>query len=149
MNFGGTIFRCLTTTILPAMISHSKPSPNSPRKEGFRQAKAMVIKMREFAEVKAFDDAFGIYHLPKARVIGKEVRNGGTIGNTAPALWDEVFSSGTASKVSGELPVPQAASRQSRMGQLHQHRLLAGRKSTARNGLFPAGDIRQTGFCAR
>lgn len=52
--------------------------------------------MREFAEVKAFDDTFQIYHLPKARVIGKEVRNGGTIGNTAPALWDEVFSSGTA-----------------------------------------------------
>ena len=52
--------------------------------------------MREFSEIKAFDDTLGIYHLPKVRVIGKEVRNGGTIGNTAPALWGEVFSSGAA-----------------------------------------------------
>ena len=51
---------------------------------------------REFSEITAFDDTFGIFHLPQARVIGKEVRNGGSIGNTAPALWNAVFSSGDA-----------------------------------------------------
>ena len=51
---------------------------------------------REFSEITAFDDTFGIFHLPQARVIGKEVRNGGSIGNTAPTLWNAVFSSGDA-----------------------------------------------------
>lgn len=59
--------------------------------------------MKEFFEIKAFENNFEIYHLPKARVIGKEVRNGGTIGNTAPALWAEVFESG-ASEVLMALP---------------------------------------------
>ena len=28
------------------------------------------------------------------RIIGKEVSSGGALGNTAPALWDDVFASG-------------------------------------------------------
>ena len=51
--------------------------------------------MKEFFEIKAFEDKFEVYHLPKSRVIGKEVRNGGSIGNTAPDLWNDVFSSGS------------------------------------------------------
>ena len=50
--------------------------------------------MKEFFEIKAFEDKFEVYHLPKSRIIGKEVRNGGSIGNTAPILWREVFKSG-------------------------------------------------------
>ncbi len=51
--------------------------------------------MKEFFEIKAFEDKFEIYHLPQAREIGKEVRNGGSIGNTAPDLWKDVFASGS------------------------------------------------------
>lgn len=50
--------------------------------------------MKEFSEIKAFDDEFELYHLPKVRIIGKETRNGGALGNTAPALWDAAFQSG-------------------------------------------------------
>ena len=50
--------------------------------------------MKAFGEIKAFEDNVEIFRLPKARVIGKEIRNGGSIGNTAPALWNEVYASG-------------------------------------------------------
>ena len=42
---GFVAFATGTAAILPAMRSRSKTGPNSPRKEGFRQAKAMVIDM--------------------------------------------------------------------------------------------------------
>ena len=50
--------------------------------------------MKFFSEIKAFEDEFDVFHLPKARIIGKEVRNGGSLGNTAPTLWTEMFESG-------------------------------------------------------
>lgn len=53
--------------------------------------------MRSFSDIKAFENDFEVFHLPKSRIIGKEIRNGGALGNTAPALWDEVFSSGVHS----------------------------------------------------
>lgn len=51
--------------------------------------------MKEFFEIKAFEDKFEVYHLPKSCVIGKEVCNGGSIGNTASDLWNDVFASGS------------------------------------------------------
>ena len=57
--------------------------------------------MRGFAEIQAFEEAFELFSLPRIRVIGKEVRNGGALGNTAPALWDEVFSSGAYEVLKG------------------------------------------------
>ena len=30
--------------------------------------------------------------IPAARIIGRETRNGGKLGNTAPALWDAVYA---------------------------------------------------------
>lgn len=50
--------------------------------------------MKNFSEIKAFEDKFELYHLPESRIIGKAIRNGGKLGNTAPALWDETFQSG-------------------------------------------------------
>lgn len=50
--------------------------------------------MKDFFQIKAFDEEFEVYHLPASRIIGREVRNGGTIGNTAPALWAQVCNSG-------------------------------------------------------
>ena len=50
--------------------------------------------MRSFSEIKAFEDEFELFYLPGVRIIGKEIRNGGTLGNTAPALWTETFQNG-------------------------------------------------------
>lgn len=50
--------------------------------------------MRNISEIKAFEDEFEVFHLPEVRIIGKEVRNGGSIGNTAPALWGQMCESG-------------------------------------------------------
>ena len=50
--------------------------------------------MKHFSEIRAFEDAFELYHMPAVRIIGQETRNGGALGNTAPALWDEMFHSG-------------------------------------------------------
>lgn len=52
--------------------------------------------MKNFQEIKAFEDVFEVFYLPKARIIGKEVRNGGSMGNTAPSLWKEVFETGVS-----------------------------------------------------
>ena len=51
--------------------------------------------MKKFSEIKAFEEKFEVCHLPKSRVIGKEVRNGGSVGNTAPELWKDVYASGS------------------------------------------------------
>lgn len=50
--------------------------------------------MKNFSEIRAFDDEFDVFYLPKTRIIGKEIRNGGSIGNTAPSLWQDVYGSG-------------------------------------------------------
>ncbi len=50
--------------------------------------------MRNFPEIKAFEDEFEVFELPASRLIGLEVRNGGALGNTAPALWGQAFESG-------------------------------------------------------
>ncbi|WP_167957072.1 effector binding domain-containing protein [Anaerosporobacter faecicola] len=48
--------------------------------------------MKEIVEIKPFTTEFELVHLPACRIIGKEIRNGGKLGNTAPKLWDEVYS---------------------------------------------------------
>lgn len=50
--------------------------------------------MRCVSEIRPFEEILEIYHLPAFRIIGVEARSGGTLGNTAPALWDSVFKSG-------------------------------------------------------
>lgn len=50
--------------------------------------------MRNFPEIKAFEDEFEVFELPASRLIGLEARNGGALGNTAPALWGQAFESG-------------------------------------------------------
>lgn len=55
--------------------------------------------MKSISEIRSFEDSFEVYHLPAVRIIGREVRNGGAIGNTAPALWTEVYASGDAEKL--------------------------------------------------
>lgn len=59
--------------------------------------------MRNVSEICAFEDDFELFHLPAVRIIGKEVRNGGELGNTAPTLWDEMYSSGNCDTLM-ELP---------------------------------------------
>ena len=59
--------------------------------------------MKNFSEITAFHDEFEVFYLPRARIIGKEVRNGGPLGNTAPDLWKEVYESG-AVEVLAALP---------------------------------------------
>lgn len=48
-----------------------------------------------FFKNNAFEDKFEVYHLSKSCVIGKEVCNGVSIGNTASDLWNDVFASGS------------------------------------------------------
>ncbi len=50
--------------------------------------------MRNFSEIKAFENNFELFHLSKARVIGMEIRSGGSMGNTAPVVWKKVFQNG-------------------------------------------------------
>lgn len=50
--------------------------------------------MKNFSEIRAFDDEFEIFEMPASRLIGLETRNGGALGNTAPALWDKTFTIG-------------------------------------------------------
>lgn len=52
------------------------------------------IHLRDISKIKPFEEELDLYYLPKVRIIGKEVRNGGALGNTAPALWDDVFRTG-------------------------------------------------------
>lgn len=49
--------------------------------------------MRSLAEAKAFANTFEIFEMPSLRIIGLEARCGGELGNTAPALWGNVFQS--------------------------------------------------------
>ena len=50
--------------------------------------------MRNISEVKPFVSELEFFYVPAVRVIGKEVRNGGVLGNTAPDLWNETYASG-------------------------------------------------------
>ena len=50
--------------------------------------------MRSISDICPFETSFDIVHFPDARIIGLKTRSGGSLGNTAPALWDKVFSSG-------------------------------------------------------
>lgn len=59
--------------------------------------------MLSVSQIRPFEDHVEVYHLPASRIIGVEARSGGRLGNTAPALWDSVFSSG-ADKVLASLP---------------------------------------------
>lgn len=52
------------------------------------------LVIRDISKSKPFDDNFELMSLPAVRIIGKEARNGGIYGDTGPALWKEVFSSG-------------------------------------------------------
>lgn len=58
-----------------------------------------VSKMRSFSEIKAFEDELEFFFLPKVRIIGKGVRNGGALGNTAPELWAETFRCGDGDRL--------------------------------------------------
>ncbi len=59
--------------------------------------------MRSISEVRPFEDWFEVYYLPASRIIGMEARSGGSLGNTAPALWDSVIAKG-ADQVLASLP---------------------------------------------
>lgn len=50
--------------------------------------------MRCISEIRPFEDQFEVFHLPACRIIGLLARSGGKLGNTAPALWGEAYSSG-------------------------------------------------------
>lgn len=45
-------------------------------------------------EIAPFVSEVRIVQLPPSRIIGREMRSGGALGNTAPALWDSVCASG-------------------------------------------------------
>lgn len=47
--------------------------------------------MRNISEIKPFEDEFEVFDLPAVRIIGKEARCGGALGNTAPALAAETL----------------------------------------------------------
>lgn len=49
--------------------------------------------MKSIREIKAFTDELEIVEMPDVRIIGREVRNGGALGNTAPQMWDSVYGS--------------------------------------------------------
>lgn len=50
--------------------------------------------MNHLSAVRPFATEVEFYHLPSVRIIGKEVRNGGALGNTAPQLWGDMYASG-------------------------------------------------------
>jgi predicted transcriptional regulator YdeE len=47
--------------------------------------------MRNISEIKPFEHEFELFTLPAVRIIGKEARCGGALGNTAPALAEETL----------------------------------------------------------
>lgn len=49
--------------------------------------------MKHINEIKPFNNKIEIVLLPASRIIGKEIRNGGKLGNTAPKLWDDIYAS--------------------------------------------------------
>lgn len=59
--------------------------------------------MLTVSEILPFDDQIGVYQLPGLTHHRIETRSGGNLGNTAPALWDKFFSTGT-DKVLASLP---------------------------------------------
>ena len=52
--------------------------------------------MKTVSELRPFGTRLEVVHLPAARIIGLEARSGGALGNTAPALWNQVLSTGVA-----------------------------------------------------
>jgi len=59
--------------------------------------------MRTVLDIEPFENEFEIVTMPKVRVIGKEARCGGALGNTAPELAEETMFSSTY-KVLENLP---------------------------------------------
>ena len=55
--------------------------------------------MNSVSDIRPFNQDLGFYRLPAARIIGMEVRSGGALGNTAPALWGSAYSSGTMERL--------------------------------------------------
>lgn len=49
--------------------------------------------MRNISEIETFTDAFELFIMPDVRIIGKETRCGGKLGNTAPEFLRELFIS--------------------------------------------------------
>ena len=49
--------------------------------------------MKNISEIKPYSNEVEIVMLPASRIIGREIRNGGKLGNTAPQLWDEIYKS--------------------------------------------------------
>ena len=47
--------------------------------------------MRCIFEIRPLEEILEIYYLPSFRLIGVEARSSGTLGHTAPALWDSVL----------------------------------------------------------
>lgn len=50
--------------------------------------------MNQLSSIQPFATSVEFYHLPAVRIIGREVRSGGQLGNTAPQLWGEMYASG-------------------------------------------------------
>lgn len=51
--------------------------------------------MRDISEIRPFEDEIEVFKLPAVRIIGKEARCGGALGNTAPALVQETMQPDT------------------------------------------------------
>ena len=49
--------------------------------------------MRKIHEIQPFEDPFELFEMPAVRIIGKEARCGGKLGNTAPKLAEETLKS--------------------------------------------------------
>ncbi|MDF2543694.1 MAG: hypothetical protein K0S47_3412 [Herbinix sp.] len=49
--------------------------------------------MQNIMEVTTFHDDFGLFTFPNLRIIGKETRCGGNLGNTAPEFLGKLFYS--------------------------------------------------------
>src|SRR5690554_2665002 len=49
--------------------------------------------MRRISEIKPFEEEFESLVMPQSRIIGKEARCGGELGNTAPALAEKTINS--------------------------------------------------------
>lgn len=51
--------------------------------------------MQLVSKLRPYQTEISFCRLPAARIIGLQTRSGGSLGNTAPVLWDRAFSSGT------------------------------------------------------
>lgn len=56
--------------------------------------------IKKLSEITPFATELVLVQLASSRLIGREARCGGELGNTAPSLWDEVYGSGAAKTLS-------------------------------------------------